>query len=190
MSRDAFRAGVGALWLAMAGNVLASPRFAEAPQDGAGSAQLQVKTVSKRVPSKPVVGKASVKSKKAMEAAVKAVPDTADDARWWTFQRDDILSLAVDRESIVRNGDAVTAWVRIRYAKPQKLEFNGKPFVQYVAHMTYFCGSRQSSHDELILHDAAGSVVARVQFKPWEIEKQSIAPDTVDEYQYKAACNP
>ena len=142
---------------------------------------------------------ASVPAQDAAAAAAREAAATAADAaaagtavqprdRWWTFYRDDEREIAFDLKTVERENNKVIVWTRTRYAKPQRLT-SGKAWIELIARNTFFCSDRRTSFDQEMARNAAGDVVHSHQLKSYEIEIESVVPDSIGEKQYEAACN-
>jgi len=120
-------------------------------------------------------------------AAADAAAAAAPRDRWLKLYEDDESTISFDTETVSRDGRNVTVWQRTIYKANQK-SGAGKTYTRKVVRATYYCDSRQTSYDQLTGHNPAGEVVVSYQLKGWEIERQEIAPDTVGEDLWKAAC--
>ena len=108
--------------------------------------------------------------------------------RWWTFYEDNERAIAFDTESINKNGKAVTAWERTRYAKPKRAD-SGETYVEVMTRSTYYCGSRQSSYDQGARRNVDGEVITSLKWESWEVKRSDVMPDTIGESTYEAACS-
>ena len=130
----------------------------------------------------------------AVDAAVDAAVAAADAAaaaaprdRWLKVYEDDESTISFDTETVSRDGLNVMVWKRTIFKANQKSR-SGKTFISTVTRNTYYCHSRQSSHDQITWRNSAGEVVYSDHLKSWEIERHSIQPDTVGEALWEAAC--
>lgn len=108
--------------------------------------------------------------------------------RWWTFYEDGQREIAFDTQTIQRSGRFVTVWQRTRYVEPKRSP-SGERFIEDLTRSTFYCGSRQHSFDEFIWRDVSGDAIYSRQLKNWEIERQSVTPETLGEVAYGAACD-
>ena len=107
--------------------------------------------------------------------------------RWWTFYEDKERAIAFDTETVSKDGRVITVWERTRFARPQQ-SASGKTYVEDIIRATFYCGSRQSSFDQITSRDTNGLVVESVQLKIWQVDRQNLMPETIGETKYEAAC--
>lgn len=125
----------------------------------------------------------------AADAAVSA--ETARNKRrdrWLTTFQDSAVTMAFDTQTIVRDGRNVTVWERSRYKEPQRLG-PGEFYIEKVSRVTFYCGKRQWSFDQVVVRDLDGKSVGSAQWEPREIESRDVVPESAGEFSYKAACN-
>ncbi len=107
--------------------------------------------------------------------------------RWLTVYKDDERTISFDTETVSKAERNVTIWQRIRYAKPEQTSL-GKSYVELFVRVTYHCGFRQTSFLEETGRSSSGEVVYSNVLKSWEIERESVKPETIAEQLYEAAC--
>ncbi|MCB1560872.1 MAG: hypothetical protein KDI75_07235 [Xanthomonadales bacterium] len=108
--------------------------------------------------------------------------------RWHTVYQDDEFSIAFDTRTMVRKGLSVTVWVQTKFNEAQKSDYD-EIYVEDTGRYTYYCDSREYSSDQFTWRNSAGDVVYSARRKPFEVERRSVAPDTVAEVIYEEVCH-
>lgn len=127
----------------------------------------------------------------AAEAADTSTPQKENKSRdrWRTLYDDDERRIAFDMQTVRRDGGNVTVWIRTTFRSPRTGSDTGTKYIESTSRETYFCGSRQSSFDQVIWRNQKGEVVGRLQLKSHEVKRDDLVPDTIGEFTYAEACS-
>lgn len=115
--------------------------------------------------------------------------------RWLTVYSDDKKQIALDTQTVRKAGNDAVVWIRQIFENTQVFTKNfaggayaGKEFNETLILETHYCGHLTFSVNQLIWKNAAGETVA--SHKNDDPVIQDIAPESVAESEYKAACSP
>ena len=96
----------------------------------------------------------------------------------------DAAEIAIDADTVQRNGDVVTVWVRHNNVSDGDW-FNGKRATQILRRVTYSCLAMTVRPLAMVQYAADGTVLASSASAG---DVQPIVPDTVEEAAWHAVC--